>query len=55
MLVVINYLLHVSATHNKQTDHAANLGVVLQPRISEYTGADCKFKYNNARITYYVY
>ena len=51
MLVVINYLLHVSTTHNKQTEHAANLGVVLQPRILEYTGANCKYKYNNARNT----
>ena len=38
MLVVTNYLLHVSTTHNKQTEPAANLGVVLQPCISEYTG-----------------
>ena len=51
MLVVTNYLLHVSNTHNKQTEHAANLLVVLQPWISEYTGADCKYKYNNARNT----
>ena len=40
MLVVTNYLLHVSTTHNKQTEHAANLGVVVQLWISEYTGAN---------------
>ena len=51
MLVVTNYLLHVSTTHNKQAEHAANLGIVLQPWILEYNGANCKKKYNNARNT----